>query len=160
MLRACAARLDGLPVDADPPPGPAAREQQPSAPWQGIAERALSKSLQALRVEAIHAVAALHAAHACGAELYRTRSVMWFAQLRGNSRCSPEARKLAELHGLWARDEVQLAQALRCVGEVSVPDALLADTLQLAEWEAELIEEVAGAYEVTIHRQLLAERER
>lgn len=156
LLRRCAELLEERSTVPLEEPAPAAAEQHtPSAPWQGIGERALGKSLLTLRLEAVHAVAALHLAHAAGSAIHRRRSVAALCDKAPEDLC----QQLDKLHALWSRDEVQLAQALQIVGAITVPDEPLAETLELQEWETEIVDEVQLIYETTIHRQLLSERE-
>lgn len=156
---------------ASPPPGsarplgrlrrPAPPTHTPSAPWETIQERALTKSLQSLRVEAVQAVAAFHLVHQLGAAIYRERAVASLVALRESD--DAEAREvvsqLGPIHAGWVRDEAVLAQALRMVAEIEVPDATAEQVLDLDEGDLDVALRLADTYAATIERELLVERE-
>jgi hypothetical protein len=148
-----------LPDLTDPDQGPAAElETTPSEPWQGVRERALSKSLATLRSEALYSLGALHAAHLAAAAVFDDRRVeAALAQRRGDADQEQTLAKLAEAASIWHRDSAALGMALTAVGATQVPDMTLADALQVNEAEEGALEAMAEGYQIELKRQILEE---
>lgn len=152
-LRALADQLEG------PPPGAVPLEHLPSARWESVGERALSRSLRTLRSEALHALAAFHVAHAVGAEVLRGRVVSTYVKLQ-QGRDADHDPEVVQVDAMgWARDELALHQALRTVAEVDAPDLTVSAALGLRGDEHELAENIVDHLEGALTRGLLLEQE-
>lgn len=148
-----------LPGLGDPDQGPDAElEAIPSEPWQGVRERALSKSLATLRSEALYSLGALHAAHLAAAAVFDDRRLRAaLDQQRGEPVSEDTITKLAEAASIWHRDSASLGIALTAVGAAQVPDLTLADALQVDSHEAEALDAMAEGYQIELKRQILEE---
>lgn len=142
--------------------GPAAgTDATPSGPWQGVRERALAKSLQTLRQEALYALGAFHAAHTAAAAVFDDRRLTAAVSRRTGERVPDEVlEKLAQASAVWHRDAAALGMALSAVGAAEVPDLTLAEALEVDEEEAEALTAMVEGYEVELNRQMLQEGER
>ncbi len=142
--------------------GPAAgTDATPSGPWQGVRERALAKSLQTLRQEALYALGAFHAAHTAAAAVFDDRRLTAAVSRRMGERVPDEVlEKLAQASAVWHRDAAALGMALSAVGAAEVPDLTLAEALEVDEEEAEALAAMVEGYEVELSRQMLQEGER
>ncbi len=148
-----------LPDLADPDQGPAAElEFMPSEPWQGVRERALGKSLDTLRTEALYSLGALHAAHLAAAAVFDDRRLTAaLNRRRGETVSQDTLAKLAEAASIWHRDSASLGMALTAVGATQVPDMTLAEALQVDDEEEEALEAMAEGYQIELKRQILEE---
>jgi len=142
--------------------GPAAgTDETPSGPWQGVRERALAKSLQTLRQEALYALGAFHAAHTAAAAVFDDRRLTAAVSRRTGERVPDEVlEKLAQASAVWHRDAAALGMALSAVGAAEVPDLTLPEALEVDEEEAEALAAMVEGYEVELSRQMLQEAER
>ncbi|MEB3307399.1 MAG: hypothetical protein VKK98_04510 [Cyanobacteriota bacterium] len=130
----------------------------PSGPWQGVRERALSKSLQTLRQEALYAIGAFHAAHTAAAAVFDDRRLSAAVSRRCGDRVTDEVlEKLAQASAVWHRDAAALGMALSAVGAAEVPDLILTEALEADEEEAEALAAMVEGYEVELSRQMLQE---
>ncbi|MEB3261587.1 MAG: hypothetical protein VKK94_01360 [Cyanobacteriota bacterium] len=130
----------------------------PSGPWQGVRERALSKSLQTLRQEALYAIGAFHAAHTAAAAVFDDRRLSAAVSRRTGERVSDDVlEKLAQASAVWHRDAAALGMALSAVGAAEVPDLTLSEALEADEEEAEALAAMVEGYEVELSRQMLQE---
>jgi hypothetical protein len=141
--------------------GPAAgQEATPSVPWQGVRERALSKSLLTLRTEAVYSLGALHAAHLAAAAVFDDRRLaVALAQRSGETVDDEVLSKLAEAASIWHRDSASLGIALTAIGTAQVPDLTLAEALQVDEEEEAALEAMVEGYQIELQRQILEEAE-
>jgi len=150
----------GTPGEMDAGPA-AASAATPSGPWQGVRERALAKSLQTLRQEALYALGAFHAAHTAAAAVFDDRRLTAAVSRRTGDRVPDEVlEKLAQASAVWHRDAAALGMALSAVGAAEVPDLTLAEALEVDEEEAEALSAMVEGYEVELSRQMLQEGER
>ena len=147
---------------SDPDAAPAASsDETPSVPWQGVRERALAKSLQTLRQEALFALGAFHAAHTAAAAVFDDRRLTAALARRTGERVPDEVLdKLAQASAVWHRDAAALGMALSAVGAAEVPDLTLAEALEVDEEEADALTAMVEGYEVELNRQMLQEGER
>ncbi|SBO42751.1 hypothetical protein [Cyanobium sp. NIES-981] len=141
--------------------GPAAGlDTTPSVPWQGVRERALSKSLLTLRSEAVYSLGALHAAHLAAAAVFDDRRLaVALAQRSGEAVDDEVLSKLAEAASIWHRDSASLGIALTAIGTAQVPDLTLAEALQVDEEEEAALEAMVEGYQIELQRQILEEAE-
>lgn len=145
-------------LDAGPEAG---SDATPSGPWQGVRERALAKSLQTLRQEALYALGAFHAAHTAAAAVFDDRRLTAAVARRTGERVPDEVlEKLAQASAVWHRDAAALGMALSAVGAAEVPDLTLPEALEVDEEEAEALTSMVEGYEVELSRQMLQEGER
>ena len=150
------AKLPEVPM-ADVRPAAAAMET-PSGAWQGVRDRALAKSLATLRIEALVAIGALHAAHTAGAAVFDDRRLAAaVAQRSGEAVPEEVLDKLAQASSLWHRDAAALGLALNAVGAVEVPDLTVADALDVDDEEGQALAGMVEGYEVELSRQMLQE---
>jgi hypothetical protein len=146
-------------VGLDEAPG-ASEDSLPSAPWQGVRERALSKSLLTLRSEAVYSLGALHAAHLAAAAVFDDRRLaVALAQRRGDPMDDEVLTKLAEAASIWHRDSASLGVALTAIGTAQVPDLTLAEALQVDDEEEASLETMVEGYQIELQRQILEEAE-
>jgi hypothetical protein len=139
----------------------AGADATPSGPWQGVRERALAKSLQTLRQEALYALGAFHAAHTAAAAVFDDRRLTAALSRRTGERVPDEVlEKLAQASAVWHRDAAALGMALSAVGAAEVPDLTLPEALEVDEDEAEALMAMVEGYEVELSRQMLQEGER
>ena len=139
---------------------PADSETTPSGPWQGVRERALTKSLLTLRGEAVYSLGALHAAHLAAAAVFDERRLtLALAQRSGESLGDDVSAKLAEAASIWHRDAASLGMALTAIGTAQVPDLTLSEALQVDDNENEAIEAMVEGYQIELQRQILEEAE-
>lgn len=145
-------------MDAGPEAG---SDATPSGPWQGVRERAMAKSLQTLRQEALYALGAFHAVHTAAAAVFDDRRLTAAVSRRLGERVPDEVlEKLAQASAVWHRDAAALGMALSAVGAAEVPDLTLAEALEVDAEEAEALAAMVEGYEVELSRQMLQEGER
>lgn len=139
----------------------AGSDATPSGPWQGVRERAMAKSLQTLRQEALYALGAFHAAHTAAAAVFDDRRLTAAVSRRIGERIPDEVLdKLAQASAVWHRDAAALGMALSAVGAAEVPDLTLSEALEVDAEEAEALVAMVEGYEVELNRQMLQEGER
>ena len=138
-------QIEGLPATA------------PSFEIQGLTERVNSKSLEAMKVETLHLLFAMHAAHLLGSEVHQARKVGLVLESiqRPRSVSNDKMQSLNQNGAIWNRDAGAIDALICLLRDIPMPDTPIADAIDLRSEEREMADKLLDAFEDNFNKQLL-----